>query len=202
MDKQKRQAIGQMVIAALMCAAVVIPSMVWVNAATEKEQTARGKQAEQETAVVMVAKETESVKEPTLKYWDSIPLDSHLQNYIVETSNTHGIAPEIVMAMIERESQFDGDCIGDDGDSYGLMQIQVKWHYERMQRLGCTDLLNPYDNVTVGIDYLCEQLNKYGDMAKALTAYNRGHYNGTVTEYAKTVLAAAERLGETDALHG
>lgn len=196
MNKQKRQAILQMIIAAFMCAAVVIPGMVAVNAATEKEQAKITEQPK--TAVVMVAK---PVKEPVLKYWDSIPLDAHLQNYIVETSNTYGIAPEIVMAMIDRESEFNSTEIGDDGNAYGLMQIWPKWHYERMQRLGCTDLLDPYHNVMVGIDYLAELVDKYGDIAKALTAYNRGHYAGTVTEYAKDVLAKAERLGETDVLH-
>ena len=34
MDKQKRQAIAQMVLAAIMCAAVVIPGMLAVKAAT------------------------------------------------------------------------------------------------------------------------------------------------------------------------
>ena len=192
MNKQKKQAIVQMIIAALMCAAVVIPGMVAVNAATEKEQAKITEQPK--TAAVMVAK---PVEEPMLKCWDSIPLDAHLQNYIVETSNTYGITPEIIMAMIDRESDFDSTEIGDNGQAYGLMQIWPKWHYERMQRLCCTDLLDPYHNVTVGIDYLCELLNKYdGDMAKALTAYNRGHYAGTMTEYAKAVIAAAERLGE------
>ena len=149
---------------------------------------------------MVVAQEPEN--EPVLKYWDSIPLDAQLQNYIVETSNTYGIAPEIIMAMIDRESEFDSDDIGDNGNAYGLMQIWPKWHYKRMQRLGCTDLLDPYHNVTVGVDYLCELLNKYnGDMAKALTAYNRGHYAGTITEYAKDVLEKAESLGETDVLH-
>lgn len=38
----------------------------------------------------------------------------------------------------------------------GYMQIAQKWHKERMQRLNCTDLTNPYQNVTVGIDYLKE----------------------------------------------
>ena len=197
MDKQKRQAISQMILATLMCAAVVISGMVMVEAGTQKEQA----EIREQTAPKAVAVAPKVVKEPVLKYWDSVPLDAHLQNYIVETSDTYGIAPEIVMAMIERESEFDITNIGDEGNAYGLMQIWPKWHYQRMQSLGCTDLLDPYHNVTVGIDYLAELAKKYGDMGKALTAYNRGSYEGTITEYAKAVLAAAERLGETDVLH-
>jgi hypothetical protein len=49
--------------------------------------------------------------------------------------------------------------------------------------------------VTVAVDYLNEMLGWYdGDMAKALTAYNRGHYDGVVTEYATSVLNIAEEL--------
>lgn len=202
MDKQKKQAIGQMILAAFMCAAIVIPGMVAVDAATKKEQAAQMELAEQEkraiTDKIAAIKDVaaEPVKEPVLMaYYDSIPLGKELQHYIIEKSHENGISPAIIMAMIDQESDFDIADIGDDGQAYGLMQIWPKWHYERMQRLGCTDLLNPYHNVTVGIDYLCELLNKYGDMAKALTAYNRGHYSGTVTEYAKAVLEKADEIG-------
>lgn len=64
-----------------------------------------------------------------------------------------------------------------------------------MEKLGCTDLLDPHQNVVVGIDYLAESIRRYdGDVAKALVAYNAGHYNGTVTAYAKSVLEKAEEL--------
>jgi soluble lytic murein transglycosylase-like protein len=97
--------------------------------------------------------------------------------------------------MIERESRFDRYAIGDDGRSFGLMQVQPKHHLQRMIDLGCTDLFEPFKNVRVGIDYLAELQNRYGDITKALVAYNAGSYNGTITNYAYDVLARAERLG-------
>lgn len=203
MDKQKKQAIGQMILAAFMCAAVVIPGMVAVDAATRKEQAAQAAQIEQEKRAVahkvdaIKAVATEPEKEPVLlSYYDSVPLDRELQNYIIYHSHERGIDPAIIMAMIDRESDYNADTVGDNGNSFGLCQIQPKWHYKRMQRLGCTDLFDPYQNVTVGIDYLCEQLSRYdGDIAKALVAYNQGSYNGTVTEYAKAVLEKADEIG-------
>jgi soluble lytic murein transglycosylase-like protein len=49
--------------------------------------------------------------------------------------------------------------------------------------------------VLVGVDFLAELLDRYdGNMAKALVAYNRGHYAGTITQYARDVLAKAEEL--------
>lgn len=204
MNKQKKQAIGQMILAAVLCAAVVIPGTVAVNRASAKEQADRA-EAEQERreAVLLVleadAAESENVTEcytetTAMPLYD-VPLCADLQYYIIDQSMAKGIDPAIILAMIDRESDFDPANMGDNGNSYGLMQIQPRWHSERMERLGCTDLLDPFQNVTVGLDYLCELLNRYGgDMAKALTAYNRGHYSGTVTQYAKDVMEKAGDL--------
>ena len=49
-----------------------------------------------------------------------------------------------------------------------------KWHTDRMQKLNCTDLMNPYQNVKVGIDFLSYLLKKYGTVQDALAAYNYG----------------------------
>ena len=132
--------------------------------------------------------------EPSVALYD-IPLDEDLQLYVIGICEEKHIDPAIVFAMCYRESSYKATKMGDGGDSYGLMQVQPKWHSDRMAKLGVTDLLDPYQNVTVGIDYLAEQLERYdGDMAKALTAYNAGHYKGKITQYAKNVLQTAEEL--------
>lgn len=134
------------------------------------------------------------VPEECRTYFD-VPLSEDLQNHIFQLCEENGIDPAIIVAMCFRESAFDASAIGDNGQAFGMMQIQPKWHSKRMDKLGCTDLLDPFQNVTVGVDYLCELLNRYdGDMAKALTAYNRGHYSGTVTQYAKDVMEKAKGL--------
>lgn len=63
-----------------------------------------------------------------------------------------------------------------------------------MERLGCLDLLDPYQNVTVAVDLMGELMNRYGDVSVALTVYNRGHWPGYVTEYAMVVMQYAEEL--------
>ena len=121
---------------------------------------------------------------------DEIP---YMESYIIDKCKSLGISPNIIYSMIQRESNFDPTKIGDGGDSFGLMQVQPKWHSERMERLGFTDLLDPHQNIIVGLDYLEELMERYNyDLAKALTAYNRGHYDGFVTEYAISVMANAE----------
>lgn len=131
--------------------------------------------------------------EPAIKLYD-VPLEEDLQIHIINLCEEKHIDPAIVMAMAYKESTYRTDAIGDGGKSYGLLQVQPRWHYKRMQELGCTDLLDPYQNVMVAIDYLADQIERYGDLAKGLTAYNAGSYKGTITKYAKTVMAMAEDL--------
>ena len=120
-----------------------------------------------------------------------VPLDHDLQAHIIRTCDEYGVDSAVVVAMIERESGFDANAIGDGGESYGLMQIQPKWHSKRMEKFGVTDLLNPYQNTTVGIDYLAELLERY-PLESALTAYNSG--SSGESEYAKEVMAYTEEL--------
>lgn len=104
-----------------------------------------------------------------------VPLDYDLQVYIIQTCEELNIDAAVVMAMIFYESSYQADAIGDGGNSVGLMQIQERWHKERMERLDVDNLLNPYQNVTVGIDLLAELLDEYnGNVEMALMAYNAG----------------------------
>lgn len=151
---------------------------------------------ETEEVVVEVTTEEES-EELVIKLYYDVPLSYELQDYIIHLCEVHHIDPAVVVAMIKRESNFQADAIGDGGNSEGLMQVQRRWHQARMDKLGCTNLLDPMQNVKVGIDYLAEMLDWYdGDIAKALTAYNRGSYSGYITNYATTVLATSEYLKE------
>ena len=133
------------------------------------------------------------VTQPTILY--NVPLATELQLHIIQVAESYGIDPAIIFAMCYLESTFNPASIGDYGESFGLMQVQPKWHSDRMERLNCTDLLDPFQNVIVGTDFLAEQLARYGgDIRKALVAYNAGHYKGTITNYAMVVMATAEEL--------
>lgn len=139
--------------------------------------------------------------EPEVKYFD-VPLDEDLQDYIFYLCDQYEIDPRIVIGMIRKESTYNPNCIGDNGNSFGLLQIQPRWHQSRMNKLGADDLLNPYDNILVGIDYLAEMLDwGNGSITYALMAYNAGPSNawdmvddGIVSYYARTVLAYADEL--------
>ena len=73
-------------------------------------------------------------EEPERVYYD-VPLSEDLQDHIFNLCDEKGIEYKVAMALIHTESRFDATCVGDSGNSLGLMQVQPRWHYERMERL-------------------------------------------------------------------
>ncbi len=133
-----------------------------------------------------------------------VPLDAELQQHIISVSDAYNVDPVLVMAIIEKESTYDPTKIGDGGNSYGLMQVNVPSHPDRMAKLCVSNIRCPYCNVLVGIDYLAELLEEYGDVHMALVAYNAGRtnaWNGWFSvgryqsDYSREVVANAERIG-------
>ena len=117
-----------------------------------------------------------------------VPLDGETQAFLRSACEEAGITYELALAVIRQETDF-RNIVGDNGDSIGYMQIQPRWHEERMERLGVTDLANPYSNFRVGCDFLAELLEKY-TLEEALTAYNSG--KAGQSEYATSVMGYME----------
>lgn len=113
-----------------------------------------------------------------------VPLDGDTQALLHAACEESGITYELALAVIRQETEF-RNVIGDNGDSIGYMQIQPRWHKDRMERLGVTDLTDPYSNFRVGCDFLAELLSKY-TLEEALTAYNSGKPGKS--EYATSVM--------------
>ena len=70
-----------------------------------------------------------------------------------------------------------------------------------MEKLGVDDLTDPVQNVSVGVDFLNEMLDKGYGVEWSLMAYNGGevyahkHRNaGEITEYVSKVLEAKEEM--------
>lgn len=95
--------------------------------------------------------------------------------------------PAIVQAVMETESQYIPTVESRCG-AVGLMQVIPKWHAWRMEQYGLTDIWDPYTNIIVGMDFLNESYQRYGDYYKALLAYNNS------SSYAKYVLELAKQF--------
>lgn len=111
-------------------------------------------------------------------------------NHIDKMAKRYGLDSRIIKALIEEESGWLSSAEGDNGKSVGLMQIQERWHKERMKRLGVTDLYDPEENITVGCDILSELLKKYGNYKDALSVYNSGNIHDG-KQYAERILKNA-----------
>ncbi len=139
-------------------------------------------------------------KVETVTYYN-VPLDYELQDYIRELCDEYNVDMPLVLAIIGQESNYDTSAIGDDGQSQGLMQIQQRWHSSRMERLNVTDLMNPRQNVTVGVDLLAELISEEKGWEWAVTAYNAGiekaDFNrdmGVLSEYTQSVMKLREMI--------
>lgn len=122
---------------------------------------------------VDIVTSTEQVSNESIYY--DVPLSNDLQDFIFKECEQKGIDdPALIISMIEQESSYRSNIVGDNGRSYGLMQIMAKYQVDRMKKLGCKDLLNPYDNVKVGIDIVAELSKKSTSTYWILMAYNGG----------------------------
>lgn len=125
------------------------------------------------------------------------------QEYIYEISEQYNVCPELIMAMVEKESS--GRANAENGGCVGLMQIYANYHADRMERLGVTDLYDPYSNLLVGVDYVMELAERYGDLPLVLMKYNGSSdayeraESGRYTKYANEII---NRSVELERLHG
>lgn len=179
MERQRRKARKAGLLVDMFLVGIIAGTAIGVSTATlyragQTEPTAPTEQTEIiETVYMEVQRETAATEAPATLY--AVPLSEELQLHIIRASEAHDIDPALIIAVIWEESSYKETAKGDSGNSLGLMQIQPKWHKERMDRLDCPDLLDPFQNVTVGVDILAELIDKYdGNISMALMAYNAG----------------------------
>jgi soluble lytic murein transglycosylase len=88
---------------------------------------------------------------------------------IGEAAQAHRLPPALVKAVIAAESDFDPRAVSRAG-AQGLMQLMPT----TAANLGVADPLEPTQNVHGGVSYLRSLLDRYGDLTRALAAYNAG----------------------------
>lgn len=121
---------------------------------------------------------------------EDVPMEREVQKALYEACTETGLRYELMLAVVRKETDY-RNVTGDGGESYGYCQVQPRWHKERMERLGVTDLMDPASNFRVACDYLAELLERY-ELPQALTAYNSGKPGES--EYAETVIGYMEEL--------
>lgn len=122
------------------------------------------------------------------------------QEACIEYGEEYAICPSLIIAMIETESC--GQADAENGGCYGLLQVSKKWHKDRMERLGVTDIFDERGNILVGTDYLAELRDEYHEVSLALDIYHgdtkafENYEKGILSDYARTILERSAELEE------
>ena len=142
---------------------------------------------------------------PVVTEDDGIPdeLDEIFQRVAAE----YKICPELMEAMAYRESRFIPTV--KSGNHYGLMQINVKIHADRINKFGWTseDMYDPEKNITVAADFLSELYETYGDDTPIVLGVYSGNWKsvsyyketGIMCSYVRDVLS---RSAGYERIHG
>ena len=147
-------------------------------------------------AVSMISTKVEATTNDTF-------ISNEIQSIVEDVSAKYNVCPELILAIIEQESSGNPNAV--NGDCKGLMQVSEKWHKDRMERIGVTDLFDQYGNILVGTDYFMELADEYDDLYLVLMIYSGTSdaferaetYNWT--EYAETIV---KRTMELEEIHG
>jgi soluble lytic murein transglycosylase-like protein len=97
------------------------------------------------------------------------PVQHDFDMLILRMARVHELEPALVKAVIAAESNFDVAAISRVG-AQGLMQLMPA----TADAMGVAAPFEARDNVKGGARYLRNMLDRYGDVRRALAAYNAG----------------------------
>ena len=97
------------------------------------------------------------------------PPETRFDSIILTAARQQAVEPALVKAVIAAESNFDPYAVSKKG-AQGLMQLMP----QTAEALGVRDVFEPRENVGGGTRYLRLMLDRYGDVSRALAAYNAG----------------------------
>ena len=122
-----------------------------------------------------------------------------LKTITEEVGQIYNIDPELLQAICETESH--QKIYAENDTCKGLMQVSVKWHKNRMEKLGVTDIYDPYGNILVAADFLSDLYKENSDTNYVLMRYNMEtktanelYAKGEITNYAKKIVKRTEEL--------
>ncbi len=98
-----------------------------------------------------------------------LPINHGYDSLIMREARANRLDPALIKAVIAAESNFSPRAVSRAG-AQGLMQLMPK----TAEQLGVEDPFGEAENVSGGTRYLREMLDRYGDLSRALAAYNAG----------------------------
>ena len=149
-----------------------------------------GSSAAVQTALVLDARETRIMEHVIERNPDATIKDfSGFPRTLLSVSAKYNLDYRLIMALIDKESEFNPKAVGRAGE-IGLMQImpdtaklltitlKLDWTPPTPKKGGGYATLgtlgNPQANIEIGVAFLAERIEKFGDVKTGLRAYNRG----------------------------
>jgi soluble lytic murein transglycosylase len=132
-------------------------------------------------AVVAVAGAVAWIVQDEPRWYERLRYPLRYEQIVRGHAKNYRLDPSLLAAVIYQESKFDAGARSTSG-AIGLMQLLPDTAQGIAVRSGGTtfvvdDLYEPELNVRYGAWYLRHLLDKYGDEATALAAYNAGQTN-------------------------
>lgn len=115
--------------------------------------------------------ESEVLDETSPEWEPSNPILKYLPfaQLIDEAARASDLDPELLHALVETESTYNADARSPRG-ARGLTQVLPS----TAKSLGIEDVHDPKENLRAGARYLKQQLDRFGTLDLALSAYNAG----------------------------
>ncbi|WP_176757158.1 lytic transglycosylase domain-containing protein [Butyrivibrio sp. INlla14] len=145
---------------------------------------------------------------PEFIAYEDVPLPEDMQIFMQQECKELDLSYEFALALMETESSFNPDAVGDGGRSVGYMQInQCNW--QRMADDYGLDVSDEKENVAAGLRILRELFDQNTDPYYVILCYKAGIGNGAkLYEQKKWVgdtydcIAICERAAQWERSHG
>ena len=106
-------------------------------------------------------------------YARDVPLSDELQRYTYITCNEYGIDYDMLLAIMEVESNYQ-NIVSNSGKDYGLCQINKANNEWLAEEYGLTDMLDERQNITAACIILAKVQEEFTAPNEILMGYNLG----------------------------
>ena len=151
---------------------------------------------------IEISKPNVTTQQASTPYKRDIPLSDELQQYTYETAEKYSVDYDLMLAIMQTESQFT-NIVSDNGEDIGLCQINssnAEWLYSEH---GIYNLMDERQNIEACAIILSKLQGQFNDESHVVMAYNLGAakaqkyiQSGKITEYTEKVYENLEEIKE------
>lgn len=149
--------------------ALLVAAPVPLSAAAQEPSTPNLKITLRDDGVRVITNESPAQRARRVAWTRVAVPEETLVPVIQREAERHGLAPELIQAVIQAESGYNPQALSKVG-AMGLMQLMPA----TAAVLAVDDPWDPVQNIRGGVAYLRRMLDRFGRLELALAAYNAG----------------------------